>query len=246
MAEQNDELAGAEAQQKVDMRQRKHGLLSAAIAGVTLVAVVAIFALFALARSGAPAIGSSPQGRSAIQVTLDTASWRIYHDPLGLFTVRVPQGWKATGGINGNYTEGNLKSGLRASGQSEGVGISDPNQGSGSASLGIYAEQLTSDAGRKITCEWYAVGKTQATTINGYPAQVDEPGMVWMVETQTAHFQIGVTIPGVLVPDHTSSLITTPPPTPTTLPQSWVQQDRVTLADMLGCFQPTAKPLTCS
>lgn len=248
MAEPGEELTDATAQPGTGARSRRRGWLAAAIAGIALVLVVAVFAVFALARSGAPAPGGSPLGSSSPGISPArqpaTASWRLYHDPLGLFTARIPPGWKAASDSSGSYSEGS--SNLSASGRLEMVTFNNPAQGKASASLQLAVEQITSDAGRRLECQNWPPDQASTTTINGYLTQNFQTGVVWMINSQTAHFQIDATIPGVMEPWHTSPLMTTIPPTPTPLPQSWVQQDRTYLADMLGSFQPTAQPLTCS
>jgi hypothetical protein len=230
-----------------EKRTRKRGWLAPLIASVALVAVVATFGAFALARSGLPGGGNPTTGLSPAQ-DATTATWRVYHDPLGLFTIRVPPGWKAAGGVDGSYTDGNTKTGLSDSGQTEFITISDPTQGNGSALFQLSAYQIDSDSGRQLTCQNFPNDRTNPTSINGYPADAFQPGVVWMVNSQTAHFQIDITIPGVVVPFNPGGpmIPNPPPPTPTALPQSWVQQDRTLLADALGSFKPTAKPLTCS
>lgn len=206
------------------------------MAGVALVAVVSVFGAVALGR---PEVGTPSQ--SALGSSAPPAGWKLYRDPLGLFTAHMPPGWKASGGVDGTFTMSDRAGSF--SGRSEDIKFSDPARGDGSAQIIIHADQINSAFGRQSYCG----ARTQETlSFNGYPAsQIPPSGTVWLFESYNAHFQIDVEIPGVLEPMHSSPMMTTIPPTPTPLPESWVKADRAILATALASFKPATKPLTC-
>jgi hypothetical protein len=216
--------------------------LAVAGASVALVAVVATFGAIALARSGAPGVitsGAGPAGASP-------KDWKLYHDPLGLFSMRIPPNWRATVDM-GTFSEGDNEGSM--SGRSENISFRDPAQRDG-VNVSVSALQITSDFGRRLYCGSFSDrGPGQALTtvsFNGYRATEMPPdGTVWLFESYNAHFQVGVEIPGVLVPANPGGPMN-PPPTPTAPPQSIIHADRALLASALRSFKPTAKPLTCS
>jgi hypothetical protein len=216
------------------------------VASVALIAIVVAFGAFALLRWSAPGIGGSALGLTPIQVAIDTANWRSYQDPLDLFSVRLAPTWAASGGVDGAFSEGGSSG--SDSGQSEDITFTRALQGGDGASLEIQLDQINSDAGRQWYCQTDTPTAFGNTSFNGYSAQVMQPGAVWLIDSQTAHFQIDVAIPNVVVPASAGGVTTvgTPAPTPTSLPQSIIQRDEAALADMLGSFHPTAPPLTCS
>jgi hypothetical protein len=199
---------------------------------VVTLALVAAFAAVALWRQGA---------FFAPQPTLPAADidWQVYHDQLGLFTMRLPPGWTAASSL-GSFTEGDRTG--SESGQDETVIFSDPALGASSPSISVYAQPITNSVGHAMTCS----GHSQETaTFNGYPADTSSPALI-LFESGNAHFQIVETIPGALVPDSTGGSMNppTPPPPP---PAATVTAERALLADALASFQPSdAKPLTCS
>lgn len=216
----------------------RRGWLSALVAGIALVAVVAVFGAMALGRQGATAQGRTALGASA------PAGWRMYRDPLGLYSMRIPANWTASV-TTGSFTMGSRSGSF--SGKSEDVQFSDPRQGDASARIQIHAEQINSAFGREWYCAAPSPSSQKNSTLNGYPADEFQPGTVWMLESYDAHFQIDVSIPGVVVPFNPGGpmIPNPPPPTPTPLSQTMVKADRTIIATALASFQPTAKPLTC-
>ncbi len=239
MMEQERQAASEErvSTEAAEPTRGRRGWLSALVAGVALVAVVAVFAAVALARSGAGTSSQSPLGASAAPV-----SWKVYHDPLGLYSIRIPANWTASV-TTGAFSEGDREGGF--SGTLETVQLSDPRLGQASARIWISASQINSVFGRQYLC---GARSLETSSFNGYPAQgTVPPGTVVMFESYNAHFQIDVEIPGVLVPANPGGpmIPNPPPPTPTPLPSSWVKADRAILATALTSLKPAAKPLSC-
>jgi hypothetical protein len=81
---------------------------------------------------------------------------------------------------------------------------------------------------------------------HGFPTWYMDPATVLFI-TGNGHFQLDVWIPGVLEPVHSGvPLQSTPQPTATPLPASWIAADQVTVAEILASFQSTdPKPLSC-
>lgn len=234
-----DEQPAASEQAGTRRSQGWRRWLAAAVAWVALVAVVATFGAIALARSGAPGVTRSAGPAGAVP-----KDWKLYHDPLGLFRVRIPPNWKATGGVDGTYSAGSPQGSF--SGKSESISFDDPALGDASAKIWVTAWQLNSPLARASYCDASA-SDHETMMFNGYRAgQIDPPGTVWLFESSNAHFQIDVKIPGVLEPLHSNPAMMTIPPTPTPLPQAMVSADRTIIATSLASFRPTAKPLICS
>lgn len=210
--------------------------------GVTLAVVVALLAGFgALAlskHSGNNPLTLAPQ--SVPGSTGSTAGWQLYHDPLNLFTLRLPPGWTAKNGDLGSYTEGNRDGSF--SGQSEYITLSDPARGAGSTNLSVSASQIpNSPIALTMNCEWRT---HESATFNGYPADTTLPAVI-LFESANAHFQIDETIPGVIVPINSGGALNPPPP-PTAAPAATVTADKALIATMLTSFRPTdPHPLAC-
>lgn len=167
-----------------------------------------------------------------------SGSWHTYHDPFGLFTLRVPPGWTAqfeptTGGFGnpgGSVTE-----------RMDQVSFADPAQetGPGSAFVSVFAIPLKTVSAHQTFC-----GGNNAPLQSFSPRNLSEmePSGVWLFTTETASFQVDVGIPGVVMPVQFGPA--TPVPTP--LPAAWVATDQSVVNALLASFQPTdPKPLTC-
>lgn len=209
--------------------------LGAVSVGLVAALIVGFVALVSLRNPATP--GATPS-------TLPTG-WRLYHDPLGLFTIGMPPGWKASGGMEGSYTVGDSTGSF--TGRTEYIVFHNPAQGAASAQVAVSAEEINSDFGRQWYCRsparpWV---KPTMTTFNGYRAEVVGPPTTgWMFESYNAHFQVDMTIPGVLVAPHFGNPFN-PPPTPTAMPQATVTTDRALLTQILSTLQPTREPLVC-
>ena len=178
--------------------------------------------------------------RQGSGVTLATLTWQTYHDPLGLFSVRLPPGWTASV-MMGSFGEGD-RSGSE-SGPDETITFSDPALGAASASFSVYAHPITNLA-LAPTFECGIVTPANKT-FNGYTAEGDDA--TTRFNSAGASFQIFEDIPGVLMLAGFSVHLHPPfPPTPTPLPASTVASDRALLNDALASFRPTdPHPLNC-
>jgi hypothetical protein len=197
----------------------------ATAAAVTL--VVAALATVLLGRAGLSAGGGGASG-----------SWHTYHDPFGLFTLRVPPGWMA------QVTRTTGSFGDRSGGVTERmdqVSFADPAQGTGpgSAFVWVFAIPLQTAVAHQTFC------RELNTTLESFsPRNLRsmEPSGVWFFTTETADFQVDVGIPGVVMP----ARFGLPWPTGTPLPAAWVAADKSAVNAMLVSFRPTdPKPLTC-
>ena len=220
-----------------DARPRRRRSVGRWLPALVVVAVVGGLAIALLGRGSAPANGSSPSiGGSG---SVNTSGWQVYHDPMNLFSLRVPPGWTAqvstSTGTMGDRT-GSMTETM------ETVELSDPTQGQASARVIVDAEPINSDFAHHWYCQaWPA--RSQTTTFHGIPAVHFEPA-VWLFSSANAHFQLDVAIPGVLEPSHSGSPI--PQPTATPLPASWVAADRNDINGALATFQTaSASPLSC-
>jgi hypothetical protein len=186
--------------------------------------VVAALAAVLLARAG---LSAGSGGAST--------SWQPYHDPFGLFTLRVPPGWTAhfaptTGTFGDRY-------GSETERVDE-VTFDDPTQGTGSAYVLVDAYPIKTAFDHQYNCQ-------QPSDLQRYaPLTLRnmEPGGHSLFTTENASFQVDVSIPGVVTP-----LGFGPPPPPATpIPAAWVATDKSEVNAMLVSFQPTdPKPLTC-
>jgi hypothetical protein len=204
--------------------------LGAAGAVAAVVVVVALI-VAVLHRPGGSPLGVNPAAPGA--------DWQTYHDPLGLFSARIPATWQA------NATTGTETFGDRTGSASESTEIiqfSDPALGAGSAFFFVSGAPIRGD----FEHHWYCQASTQKSgTFHGIPADHFEDA-TWLFQTANAAFQLDVEIPGVLGPIHSQPQYFVPPPTPTLLPSVLVAADRATLATILDAFQPTnATALSC-
>jgi hypothetical protein len=212
---------------------RRRGRVGALAAVAVTIALVAAFAVVALSRQGAI---------FALQRSLPAADvdWQVYHDQLGLFTMRLPPGWTASSSL-GTFSQGDSNS--SESGQLETITFIGHAQGASSPSIQVSARQITNSTfAQSLECN---SRPRETTTFNGYPADESMTAVIFF-ESGNAHFQIDETIPGVLAPENPGGPMNppTPPPPP---PAATVTAERALLADALASFQPSdAKPLTCS
>jgi hypothetical protein len=195
--------------------------------------VVAALAAVLLGRAGvfstslAAGSGGTPQ------------SWQTYHDPLGLFTLRLPPDWTAvvesgTGGISNSHgivTEREYV-----------VNFDDPAQRTGSAHVSVIAVPLKTTFDRQYICQ---NANTPYQRFSPLTLRSMEPSGLSLFTTETAFFQVNVAIPGVVAPDG-YGLPLLPQPTVTPIPSTWAATDQSEVNAMLVSFQPTdPKPLAC-
>lgn len=204
---------------------KPRGRIAFAAALVVVIAIVAAFAAVLLEQQGA----LMPPQQTGPAATRD---WRVYHDPLNLFTMRLPPGWTASSSL-GSFTEGNRTESM--SGQEENIQFSNPSLGAASPRILVFAQQMNSQSlAQSMWCSEY---RGQPSTFNGYPADESSPAEI-LFDSANAHFQIGETIPGSLAPANPGGPANPPPP-PTPLPTATVMADRSLLSDALATFQPT-------
>lgn len=176
-------------------------------------------------------------GRAGLPVGSGGAStsWQTYHDPFGLFTLRVPPGWTAqfaptTGTFGDRYGSESERVDM--------VSFADPAQGTGSAYVLVTAYPIKTTFDHQHSCQ-------QPSNLQRFsPATLSsmEPSGVWLFTTETASFQVDVGIPGVVMPVGFGP----PTPIPTPIPAPWVAIDKSEVNAMLVSFQPTdPKPLAC-
>lgn len=217
-----------------ERRSWRRRLLGRWLPAVVMVAVVGGLAVALLGGGG----GSSPNIGSV--GSADTSGWQTYHDPMEMFSLRLPPGWTAqvsdSSGTMGDRT-GNMTQ------TTESVSLSDPAQGEASAQLIVTAEPINSDFAHHWYCQAWPT-KNDNSTFHGIPAEA-QPA-VWLFNSANAHFQLDVTVPGVVAPPHELGPISVLPPTPTPLPASVLATDQSDINGVLATFRPAnASPLSC-
>jgi hypothetical protein len=170
----------------------------------------------------------------------DRSAWQTYHDPFGLFSIKIPLTWTAL------HDEGTGSFGDRAgsySFTSEGVGLRD-SQEPQSFYVAFFITPLTTDYARQWVCRNLFSGA--GATLGGIPARYDG-GSVWYVDTQAAHFQINAAYPGGPVSARGSPMLREVPPTPTPVPTAQLQANEVLHDAILASIMFTPSiPLACA
>ena len=183
----------------------------------TVLVVAAIAGVF-IVRSHAP----SPR----LQVGHHVALWTMYHDPLGLFTINYPAGWKATGSISTggriimpNYT-------IDMAGTSDGVDITEVDNPK--MTLHIGAIKFTTQNTESYFCQhlsypFYASGNLPGNLPAGSA-----------FNTTNAHFQIDIG------PPYTDAAVPATTPRPTPVPASTIHAEMTTYNSILATFHSLA------
>lgn len=201
-----------------------------------IVVIIGLFVGYELGYrlSAAPSSGGTAGGAYASS----SVGWRVYRDPLGLFTLRLPPGLAASSSL-GAYSAGGP--GGSDSGQDEYITFRNAALGDASLSISVYAQPLHNAAARQMAC---STGFASTTRFNGYPADESMPAVI-LFDSAGAHFQIDETIPGVLASVNPGGPANPPPP-PTPPPAATVTAERALLSAVLATFQPTdSQLLTC-
>lgn len=219
-------LDGApESPNRAHQGKARRGRMGVALAGVAVALIVALFAVLALQRGDSGA-GAPPP--------VVPSSWQTYHDPAGMFSVRVPDGW-AVRLDTSPATYGDRTGSATVT--DEMLSIGDPEQGSATAHFDVYASPINTAFERHWYCQAFP-GANSA--FHGLPTTLTDQTMpMWLFDTANAHFQVSVWIPGVLEPPHSEPARVAAMPTATPLPAATVAVDRHVLATILGSFTPT-------
>jgi hypothetical protein len=216
-------------------RRRGHLGLSRWMTAAAVTLVVAALAALLLGRAGLSGAGG---------VGGASTSWHTYHDPFGLFTLRVPPGWVAqvtpTTGSFGDRSGGVTE-------RMDQVGFNNPAQGTGpgSAFVSVFAIPLQTAVAHQTVCRDL---NTPLQPFAPLTLRSMVPSGHQLFTTETASFQVDVGIPGVVMPEQVGAPMQSgpPTPTPTPLPAAWVAADKSAVNAMLVSFRPTdPKPLTC-
>ena len=163
-------------------------------------------------------------------------NWQTYHDPDDLFTVQLPPGWTAQ--VESSTAAFGDRS-ISVSESIEMITFDDPSQGTGSAKLGVIAYPIKDASAHQYYC---GISSDLQPFSSMNLSSMAHTGALRLFTTDTASFQVDVTIPGVLVPANFGP----PPPPATPLPSSWLATDQTEMQVMLTSFQPTdPKPLSC-
>jgi hypothetical protein len=207
------------------------GRRGAIIAGVVVVLLVALFGLvFVLLRQRL--LVTEPGISLVTSASAPPATWMIYRDPAGYFSIRVPPGWRAsveTGQGNMGDRTGNF------SFTEETIMLAAPADLTGVLWVSLSVQPLPNAFARHFACQNQQFGPV-ATSLDGLPAGYDN--WTWFLNTEAAHFQISTWLS-----PHTS-LPNLPPPTP--VRTATIATDQRLLAQVIASFQPIpATALSC-
>lgn len=161
------------------------------------------------------------------------ASWQTYHDPQGLYSIRLPKEWTAswvgTATTPIGYSTGSTPE------LAESIVFSDPVLGTASASVVVNALAFQSDAQRGRYCEYFAEYGAKKPPHDISPQTLSQI-RGFDFDSANAYLEVYVRIPGVIEPNILEAIPATP------LPQQTVATDRVILATILNSFQ-SAEPI---
>ncbi len=198
--------------------------------GAVLAVLVSLIAVFAALRSrGLPLNmgGTTPAASSTAP-----ASWQLYRDPAGLFTVHIPAGWTATTDTRAATVGDRTGSGQQTLYD---TALGDPPSGRATITVYIHVSTLNTPFLHHWQC---APGPPANTTVDGIPARYD-PVFGWLFDTDVAHYQVSYIVPG-----WTGNAAQFAPPTP--IPPATLQAGQQLMSEILATFTPSStKPLTC-
>ena len=165
------------------------------------------------------------------------ADWQTYHDPQGLYSIRLPKEWTASRIGTGTTSVGQPSG--SAPELAESIWFSDPVLGKASAGVVVNALAFQSDAQRGRYCEYFAEYGAKKPSHDISPQTLSQSSYL-QFDSANAYFEVYVRIPGVTIDPLLIGLPATP------LPQQTVAADQITLAAILNSFQPTEPtPLSC-
>lgn len=199
---------------------------------IMVAAVVLALAALLAARAGIFTMHRLGEGSTS-------PNWQTYHDPDNLFTVQLPSRWTVHVELS---TAGFGDRSVSVTETIEMITFENPSQGTGSAKLWVVAYPIKEASAHQYYCQ--VASELQAFTPMSLSSMAHS-GAIRLFTTDTASFQVDVTIPGVLTPE-TFGNGPYAAPTPTPLPSSWVATDQTEVNQMLASFQPTdPKPFAC-
>ncbi len=164
--------------------------------------------------------------------------WQSFTDSLRLYSLYFPSGWTVQSETN--YATFGDPSGS-ATDPWESVTVSEASHGAGGASVYIVAGPIDNTA---FEHHWYCQGGSGSpfTIPFHFYRATGIPFDTLLFNTAGAHFQIDVTIPGVVSPPRGGL---NPPPTPA-VPPTWIAADFTYVTEILDSFHPSNPlPLYC-
>jgi hypothetical protein len=134
-----------ESRQSSEGASQSRRWLRASATVALVVALLAGFSALALSKNLLP-LSKQLSPLSQQVAPGSTAGWQVYHDPLGLFSVRLPPGWTERVYM-GSYTEGNRAGSF--TGQDEDMRFYDASRGLVSTNLYMWVSQVPPDSGMR-------------------------------------------------------------------------------------------------
>jgi hypothetical protein len=178
------------------------------------------------------------------------ANWQTFHDPLGLYTLRLPPGWMAYGGVDtttigSSYgiDAGTISSSFGSESETgEEFMFATVSELGGGIQVLILGEPIKTAHEHQWNC---LAAPGYNATFHGLPAYhkvVPPPSLQahdwWNFTTENAAFQIEVEIQAA-----PHGLLQS---TPTPLPAGQIATDQTEVNGILASFQPSdPKPLSC-
>jgi len=209
-------------------------------AALAVVSLVAVFSALLWSRGAGAFFSRATATPSATALPALNVQWQDYRDPSNLFTLRIPMTWQARR-ETGQETSGDRTGSDTVT--TESVGFLDPSLGAASPAVAVFVTPIGPHAALEY-CQQAASGLIHSQPFHGLTmTAATDMNPVFFFGSGNASFQVDYWIPGVAEPPHTSLPQTSPPPTPTPLPATWVAQDRQLLGAILASFQPVG-PLT--
>jgi hypothetical protein len=209
---------------------RRRGLIAGSALALTALLLAALFFAATHGRFG-------PAGAAPAPAPTPPEGWQTYHDPQGLFTVSLPQGWTAQVEV-GEGHEGDLTGSVTFKDYNYAFGA--PPVGTNSITVGVYVVPVVNDFMRRWNCQnWQNTPNN--TTIAGLPAW-DMGNGSWLLDTNTAHFQISYRYPK----DRSGLMQRPDDPTATPMPPGFYERGQQEIKTIVASFTPTpATPLVC-
>ena len=196
--------------------------------GALLVAVAALLVMFTHYHAAGRSV-TSPARMASTAPTSAADSWPLYHDPAGLFTVRIPPGWTA----RTNTSTATVGDGT-GSGQEpmEETTLGDPRGSSTTITVYVSVTEFDTPFLHALTCRQGIRKGPFNATVAGLPATYDSR-IGWVFETDQAFYQVGYLFPG-----YTGSVLQASAPTP--IPAATLQAGQQLMNQILATFMPSS------